>query len=472
MRDRHVLALVVSILFGLGGARQSFATAAVKDAKDPLEAIANDDTIAEEIPEGIEYLTDTEIKESRPWVAPSYGSQTSALGWSTSIFEPPPGLRDRVAFWKEIYTKYTTDQGLIHDSVHLNIVYDSVDFRSIHAQYKTPRERRRVKEKLIKEKKAAIAERLSRLHTLTSLDGLTGEDLRIWRLFEHLPGTNKFKEAASKKRIRFQLGQRDKFILGIYYSGRYLKEMESIFRDEGLPIELTRLPFVESSFNLKARSRVGASGIWQFMRRTARPYMKVNAQIDERNDPLRATRASARMLRANYQMLEAWPLAITGYNHGPNGVKRIADKVGSRDLAKIIDVYSSRTFGFASENFYACFLAALDAERNAKTYYGEPRWGPVVDWSEHRLNRSVDFKMVLKFFDGDRDAAELANPHLSSAILKGRGSIPPKSYIRVPSTRADLAADWLSGRLTATRLEEALRTNASPPRTPSASRSK
>src|SRR4029078_12446805 len=122
-----------------------------------------------------------------------------------------------------------------------------------------------------------------------------------------------------------------------------------IFRQEGLPIELTRLPFVESSFNLRARSKVGATGLWQFMRSTARLYMRMDASADERNDPLRATRAAAKKLRDNFEMLQSWPLPITAYNRGPSGVKRLTEKLGTTDIVDIIDVRKGH-FGFASAN--------------------------------------------------------------------------------------------------------------------------
>ncbi len=404
-----------------------------------------------------EYLTDEEIKSARPWRAPDYANQVGALGWSETVFDTPTAMAERVSFWRDIYTKYTTDQGVIHDSVHIGVVYTAIDFGDImRDRSKNIYQKARLREKLVKEKKAEIAQRLSRLHGRTSADGLSGEDLRLWKLFEKISYPDRFKDASSKNRLRFQLGQRDKFITGIFHSGRYLAQMEKIFKDEGLPIELTRLPFVESSFNLRARSRVGASGIWQFMPRTARPYMKVNRETDERNDPLKSTRASARMLRTNYQMLQAWPLAITGYNHGPSGVKRITEKVGTKDLAKIIGTYSSRTFGFASENFYACFLAALDAEKNAKKYFGDVKWGPEADAVEIKLAKTIPYKTLLQFFNNDKAGAELANPHLTQRIRKGRSPVPVRSYIRVPPARAEIAREWLKGKMPPAKLAKLL----------------
>ena len=70
------------------------------------------------------------------------------------------------------------------------------------------------------------------------------------------------------------------------------------------------------------------------------------------------------MLRANYRMLGTWPLAITAYNHGPNGVRRAVQLVGSTDLVYLIDNYQRSTWGFASKNFYAEFLAALAIVRD------------------------------------------------------------------------------------------------------------
>ena len=90
------------------------------------------------------------------------------------------------------------------------------------------------------------------------------------------------------------------------------------------------------------------------MRYTARPYLKINQSVDERNDPMAATRAAAKLLRNNYMMLEDWPLAVTGYNHGPAGVRRLVRKFMTKNLVELLDVRKGR-FGFASANFYTSF---------------------------------------------------------------------------------------------------------------------
>src|SRR5690606_938538 len=191
-------------------------------------------------------------------------------------FSIPKGMEERVQFWMDIYTKYNSNQGLLHDSRYVHLVYERVDFEDIDANTSlTGRQRERARKKRVDARKKDIANRLKRLQTLSSKDGLTGEDLRYWEMFESVDEPRKFAEAAKRGRLRFQLGQRDIFMRGIYQSGRYLRQMEEIFREEGLPIELTRMPFAERSSDLRPRAEVGPSGIWQFMGSTAGMYLRM-----------------------------------------------------------------------------------------------------------------------------------------------------------------------------------------------------
>lgn len=454
------LGVAITVLFGRFGDLPVFAQTplGVTIELPPEDAAGGTpEALDDEASALIEGIPEIELKNARSWRAPEYGRQNGVLGWSEGVFDPPAGLRGRVDFWKDIYSKYTTDQGVIHDSTHIGIVYGSVDFGPIMKDStKNIYQKNRLRVALIRGKKKEIIERLRRLHGRRTADGLDGEDLRVWRMFEHVNEPDKFRKATGRNRVRFQLGQKDKFILGIYHSGRYLREMERIFREQGLPIELTRLPFVESSFNIHARSRVGASGVWQFMPRTARPYMKVNKEIDERNDPIRSTIASARVLKQNYQMLRTWPLAVTGYNHGPYGVRGIVNKLGTRDLAEIISRYSSRTFGFASENFYACFLAALEVERDARKLFGDVKWSAEIDSAELRVMRSMSFRNLVDFFDGDDDFAKLLNPHFLARIRSDQRPVPAGTFIRVPAARAKLAEDFMGGKIAPNHLALAL----------------
>lgn len=419
-----------------------------------------------DIDEAAEILPERYLIRSVPWRAPDFRKQDGALGWSPSAFSVPPELKDRVAFWKLIYAKYTTDQGVLHDIDDVTMVYESVDFTSIMRDSKiSAKAKVRARKRHLDATRSRLQKRLEDLSKIKNESDL--KDARDRELLGHFTKISpaelfanpkaedsknelkavkeKISRAAKKKRIRFQLGQRDKFILGVYYSGRYMRQMEKIFRAENLPIELTRLPFVESSFNIKARSRVGASGIWQFMPRTARPWMMVSQEVDERNDPLTATSAAARLMKSNFDRLGSWPLALTAYNHGASGLVRAIKKTGSRDLAVIIEKYESRRFGFASSNFYACFLAALEVEKEARELLGDVKWSLEFDGVEIDLKKPLPWRLVVDFYDGEAPLAELQNPHVTAKTRKKNRDIPKGTFIRVPATRAEVIRQYFAG---------------------------
>jgi membrane-bound lytic murein transglycosylase D len=354
--------------------------------------------------------------ESRPWRPPTYGEQGSPLGYSADVFRTPKGMEKQVQFWIDIYSKYSTDQGVIHDAEDVEKIYSVVDFSGL----KTDRE----KQKKIDEEKKAISKNLNK---------------------------------AEQDRLRFQLGQKDRMRDAIYFSGRYLEEMEQIFKETDLPIELTRLVFVESSFNILARSKVGASGIWQIMPYTARPYMMMTSSVDKRNHPMEATKFAAKLLRQNYNLLESWPLAVTGYNHGPTGVLKMTRSYKTRELASLVQNVTSRaSFGFASRNFYACFLAALEVEKNAAKYFESVVWSKPLDLKEFRLPVAIKYKDVLNWFDGDDSKVQIFNPHLTQKARKGH-AIPARTLIAVPRDKYQLAINSLGVKDRKLAMEEGKR---------------
>lgn len=407
-------------------------TAAVELAPDDLD-MDEGVTVSEEVmpPPPAEEPKTAVINPK--WVAPDYSKQENALGWTPEAFAVPKGMEERVQFWRDIYTKYTSDQGILHDSKYVHLIYDSLDFGDITAKTDlTDRQKEKARKKRVDEKKKEVVARIKRISEMKDSTGLVGEDLRYYEMFAKIDEPKKFTEAARKGRLRFQLGQRNQFMNGIYQAGRYMKQMEEIFRQEGLPIELTRLPFVESSFNLRARSRVGASGIWQFMRSAARSYMRMDTAADQRNDPLSATRAAAKKMKYNYGVLKSWPLAVTAYNHGESGMRRLTQKLGTTDLAELTDVRRGR-FGFASANFYASFIAAVDVEKNADKHFGVLEVMPELRGAEVKLVKSATTKQFMKWFNNDMDLAKMMNPHVSEHVWKGRMPLSRKHILRVPT---------------------------------------
>lgn len=373
---------------------------------------------------------------SRDWRAPQYHDQSGALGWGPRAFEVPEGLRRQVKFWTDVYTKYSTRQGVIHDSEMIDLVYEIVDFSSVERRTDLSRkEKQKIRLKMVEDAKDRALASLDRIRGVTNPSGLSRSDRRLWFYFRTVEDVSRLSEARNISRIRFQLGQSDRMKSAIFLSGRYLEDFEAIFREQGLPIELTRLVFVESSFNVLARSKVGASGLWQIMPGTARPFRMISAAIDGRNEPMAATRAAARILADNYRRLQSWPLAVTGYNHGPAGVAKIVDRYESRDLTHLVqNVRSRASFGFASRNFYASFLAALEVEKNAKTYFPDIQWSKPLDATELKLTRHLAYRELLAWFGRDESKLQIFNPHLTPRVRRGV-MIPKDSIVQVPTAR-------------------------------------
>lgn len=389
------------------------------------------------IPEELLNVTKKEGRDEANWSPPNFLNQDTALGYLEKDFTTSPELRDRVLFWTQIYGTYSSRQGIMHDRKDLRLIYGTVDFSSLEGDLSLSRSQmERAKDKIVKKKRDEILNILVKLAAIEKIEDLSEplseDELKIWKLFPEQNRREKILAAANKDSIRFQLGQSDYFLKGIYYSGRYLKEMEKIFREEGLPVELTRLPFVESSFNIFARSKVGASGIWQFMRRTGRDYLRINKSVDERNDPLASSRAAARLLRNNFKDLQSWPLAITAYNHGPSGMKKLMREYQTTNIADLIERAESRTFQFASKNFYACFLAALDVEAHADKYFPKPTIAPEIPFETYILPTAAYYKSLVKIFEGDLMKAEMLNPQFTSLVKRGALQMPKSSKLRIP----------------------------------------
>ncbi len=179
--------------------------------------------------------------------------------------------------------------------------------------------------------------------------------------------------------------------------------------------------------------------------------MKVNSNIDERNDPLVSTRAAARLMRNNYGRLHSWPLTVTAWNHGPSGVRNVVEKFGTDDIAKIVNGYSSRTFGFASQNFYACFLAVLEVEAKATTYFSRPVWQDPLKFTEFKTpGPFIKWRQILKVFSDNDALAQDFNPQITAHARSSKLGIPAGTKIRIPREAAELAGTLFSGKKKAT----------------------
>ncbi|HEX2495138.1 MAG TPA: LysM peptidoglycan-binding domain-containing protein [Steroidobacter sp.] len=345
----------------------------------------------------------------------------------TDLFPHPAELEPDIAFWRRIYSEVTTEGGLLHDPDDLSVVYDAVEFPSDIG----PRERARRVEAL-KRRYARILDRLAE-----GAEDLSEEELRVQKLWPKGTRRSRFEQAAEA--VRFQLGQADRFREGVVRSGAYRDHIAGLFEKMGLPRELAALPHVESSFNTYAYSKVGAAGMWQFMRSTGRRFLRIDGVVDERLDPYRASEAAARFLEQNYIVLGTWPLALTAYNHGPGGMRRAQEQLGTSDIVTIVRKYNSRSFGFASRNFYVAFLAALEIDRNPDKFFGPIRRHPVDASVGLTIPDFIPASRIVAALDVDREELKRLNPSLLPSVWNGARHVPRGFELRVPP-RIDLTA--------------------------------
>ena len=225
-------------------------------------------------------------------------------------------------------------------------------------------------------------------------------------------------------RIRFQLGQADRFHEGLIRAAAWESHIVRVLEQHGVPAEIAALPHVESSFNPAAYSKVGAAGLWQFMPSTAKRFMRVDSIVDERLDPYSATEAAANLMLYNYRLLGSWPLAVTAYNHGPGGLRRAQEQLGTSDIAVIVKRYQGATFGFASRNFYVAFLAALEVDRNAEKYFGPITRLTDTQSTPVELPDYIAVEAFAKAFKVDMGALRVLNPALRPPIWNGTRLVP------------------------------------------------
>jgi membrane-bound lytic murein transglycosylase D len=346
---------------------------------------------------------------------------------ANEAFVRPAELEPDVAFWRRIYTEVTTSGGLLHDPEQLEVVYEALQLPRDLA----PKQRsKRIDD--AKKKYARILEKLA-----SGATDLSEEEERVKALWPSGTKRARFEQAAEE--VRFQLGQADRFREGLVRSGAWRDHIATTFERMGLPRELAALPHVESSFNTYAYSKVGAAGMWQFMRSTGRRFLRIDNTIDERLDPYRSTEAAARFLEQNYIVLGSWPLALTAYNHGAAGMRRAQEKLGTSDIVTILRKHSSRTFGFASRNFYVAFLAALEIDTNPEKFFADLRRNPTDNSRILVLPDFLAASRLATVLEVERDELRRLNPSLLPQVWSGARHVPRGFELRVPA-HLDLTA--------------------------------
>lgn len=206
----------------------------------------------------------------------------------------------------------------------------------------------------------------------------------------------------------------------------YMPIFEQALERHGLPLELRYLPVIESALNPDAVSRVGATGLWQFMLPTARGLgLEINSLVDERRDPYASSEAAAAYLKQLYGMYNDWSLAIAAYNCGPGNVNKALRRAGgdNKDFWSIYYFLPQETRGY---------VPAFIAANYVMTYYNQHNISPalakrpIITDSVH-INKRVHFKQVAAVLDIPIEELRVLNPQYRKDIIPG--DIRPYSLV-------------------------------------------
>ena len=336
----------------------------------------------------------------------------SSLAQDPGLFPRPDELKPAIDFWVRVYTEVDTQSGFLHDSQHLDVIYTDLILNR----------------RMIETRRSQIQEDLRVLAT-GERDQLTDSQREILALWPSGVSSQTLRAAASN--VRWQLGQSDRFLGGLQRSGAYRQHINNVLREKGLPEVLGVLPHVESSFNPGAFSSASAAGMWQFTRATGQRFMRIDHIVDERMDPYTATNAAMSLLEYNYSVLGTWPLALTAYNHGAGGIARAVRETETTDIEKIIANYKGRSFGFASRNFYAQFLAVNEVEKNAEEYFGVVHFNSAPNFSEVETDSFIDAEVFASSVGVSLEQLRADNRALRPVVWEGNKRIPAGFRIKL-----------------------------------------
>jgi membrane-bound lytic murein transglycosylase D len=218
---------------------------------------------------------------------------------------------------------------------------------------------------------------------------------------------------------------------GLSRGSQYLPMIQSVFRAEGIPLDLAYVPLIESAFKPTALSRAKARGMWQFMSGTAGDVgLKQDWYIDERADPEKATLGAAKYLKTLYGMFSDWHLALASYNGGPGRVQRATKAAGTDDFWDLTS--TNRYLPRETREYVPMILAAIIIARNPAQYGFELDVLPALTYDKVAVPRAIDLRRVAEWTQSSIDEIQSLNPELR------RWTTPvkyPEYEVKVPAGR-------------------------------------
>ncbi|MDR0412937.1 MAG: transglycosylase SLT domain-containing protein [Dysgonamonadaceae bacterium] len=211
----------------------------------------------------------------------------------------------------------------------------------------------------------------------------------------------------------------------------YFPMIEQALDENGLPLELKYLAVIESALNPVALSRVGASGLWQFMLTTGKQYgLEINSLVDERRDPVKATYAACEYFKDMYRIYGDWTLVIAAYNCGSGNVNKAIRRAGSADYWKIYPYLPRETRLYVPLFIAATYVMNYHANHHLRPVQTSL---PVAVDTVMVANRAIHFDQVAEILNVDKELIRILNPQYKRDIIPGNSK--PR-VLKLPALQA------------------------------------
>ena len=236
-------------------------------------------------------------------------------------------------------------------------------------------------------------------------------------------------EATIKKYLKTRVGFYKKNIDKINY---YLPLFEEHLQNKNIPLEIKYLPLIESRLDPAAVSKVGATGLWQFMFYTAvENGLTMNSYIDERMDPVKSTMAAATYLQKLYQIHSEWNLVLASYNAGPRTIsKSIKRSGGYRNYWNIRPFLPRETANYVPSFIATMYILEYADEHGINLSKSKK---PLVQLDTIIVSKKLAFEHVSKFLDFPNDSIKKLNPSYIHSIIPGGN----KNALKLPKALVD-----------------------------------
>lgn len=361
-----------------------------------------------------------------------------------SPFPVPVTIRPRVDFWKSVFTEMGRNQIALVAKDYPHIVFRTFEAPALSDP--PTNAQRDVRRQAVEAQRGDLQGTLLRLEkTRQPLSESERELLVKLDEVRAMPGRPADRPVTA---LAAQNGIRELLVQGLQRFEPYADRMRGIFRDRGLPEELTVIPLFESYFNLSAVSSKAAVGPWQFLQQLAGGFrLRMDSQVDERRDPIRSTEAAA---AAFVSARDAWqkiigpelalPFAVVEHNVGRPLLLSAQRARKFTGIEEFVNSFRSKKIDYAAPNYYPEFVAMVEVYRDRHAHFPELANAPVAELSHRKLDRSLELRTVSQLTGLSTDAIRELNP-----ALRAKVSVFPKgAVLHLPTASIDEVDRWLS----------------------------